>query len=74
MPSLKIGVGIVISLLGNPRPSHPYLDRPNWTIGKADGNVLVLAVITTKFRPAAETREPAPEAADTASPQGHAKC
>jgi len=43
-------VGIVISLLGNPRPWHLCLDRTNWKIGNADVNVLVLAVITTKFR------------------------
>ena len=43
-------LGIVISLLGNPRPWHLCLDRTNWKIGATDVNVLVLAVVTVKFR------------------------
>lgn len=43
-------VGVMISLLDNPRPWHLCLDRTNWRIGNTDVNVLVLAVITTKFR------------------------
>ncbi|WP_172330728.1 transposase [Mangrovicoccus sp. HB161399] len=43
-------VGLVVALIGNPRPWHLCLDRTNWKIGRADVNVLVLAVVTTRFR------------------------
>jgi hypothetical protein len=43
-------VGLVITLIGNPPAWYLCLDRTNWKIGKADVNVLVLAVVTEKFR------------------------
>lgn len=43
-------VGIVVALIGNPRPWTLCLDRTNWKVGKTDVNVLVLAVITARFR------------------------
>ena len=43
-------VGLVVALIGNPQPWYLCLDRTNWKIGKVDVNVLVLAVVTARFR------------------------
>jgi hypothetical protein len=43
-------VGLVITLIGRPGRWYLCLDRTNWKIGKTDVNVLVLAVVTEKFR------------------------
>jgi hypothetical protein len=43
-------VGLVVALIGRPKKWYLCLDRTNWKIGKADVNVLVLAVVTEKFR------------------------
>jgi hypothetical protein len=43
-------VGLVIALIGNPRSWYLCLDRTNWKIGQSDVNVLVLAVVTARFR------------------------
>jgi len=43
-------VGIVMALIGNPARWHLCLDRTNWKIGKPDVNVLVLAVVTERYR------------------------
>lgn len=43
-------VGLVIALIGRPDRWYLCLDRTNWKIGKTDVNVLVLAVVTEKFR------------------------
>lgn len=43
-------VGLVIALIGNPRPWYLCLDRTNWKIGQTDVNILVLAVVTARFR------------------------
>jgi hypothetical protein len=43
-------VGLVIALIGRPQRWHLCLDRTNWKIGKSDVNVLVLAVVTERFR------------------------
>lgn len=43
-------VGIVMALIGNPDRWYLCLDRTNWKIGQSDVNVLVLAVITERYR------------------------
>lgn len=43
-------VGLIITLIGRPKRWYLCLDRTNWKIGKSDVNVLVLAVVTEKFR------------------------
>jgi len=43
-------VGLVFALIGRPEKWYLCLDRTNWKIGKTDVNVLVLAVVTEKFR------------------------
>lgn len=43
-------VGIVVALIGNPDRWYLCLDRTNWKIGKSDVNVLVLAVVTERYR------------------------
>jgi hypothetical protein len=43
-------VGLVIPLIGNPPAWYLCLDRTNWKIDKAEVNVLVLTVVTEKFR------------------------
>ncbi len=43
-------VGIVMALIGNPDRWYLCLDRTNWKIGKSDINVLVLAVVTERYR------------------------
>ena len=43
-------VGIVMALIGNPDRWYVYLDRTNWKIGKCDVNVLMLAVVTERYR------------------------
>ncbi|WP_420380707.1 transposase [Marivita sp.] len=43
-------VGIVMALIGNPSRWYLCLDRTNWKIGKSDVNVLVLAVVTERYR------------------------
>ncbi|MFP1646773.1 IS4 family transposase [Pontitalea aquivivens] len=43
-------VGLVVALIGRPQKWYLCLDRTNWKIGKADVNILVLAVVTEKFR------------------------
>lgn len=43
-------VGIVMALIGNPDRWYLCLDRTNWKIGKSDVNVLVLAVVTERYR------------------------
>lgn len=43
-------VRLVVTLIGNPRPWYLCLDRTNWKIGRKDVNVLVLALVTTRFR------------------------
>lgn len=43
-------VGVVMALIGNPSRWYLCLDRTNWKIGKSDVNVLVLAVVTERYR------------------------
>lgn len=43
-------VGLVVALIGRPERWYLCLDRTNWKIGKRDVNVLVLAVVTARFR------------------------
>ncbi|MBK5926323.1 hypothetical protein [Rhodobaculum claviforme] len=43
-------MGLVITLIGHPPAWYLCLDRTNWKIGKAEVNVLVLAVVTEKIR------------------------
>ncbi|MGY6697793.1 MAG: hypothetical protein ACXIUW_17450 [Roseinatronobacter sp.] len=43
-------VSIVMSLIGNPDRWYLCLDRTNWKIGQANVNVLVLAVVTERYR------------------------
>ena len=43
-------VGLVIALIGRPERWYLCLDRTNWKIGKTDVNLLVLAVVTRRFR------------------------
>ena len=43
-------VGIVMALIGHPDRWYLCLDRTNWKIGKFDVNVLVLAVVTERYR------------------------
>jgi hypothetical protein len=43
-------VGIVMALIGNPDRWYLCLDRTNWKIGKSNVNVLVLAVVTERYR------------------------
>lgn len=43
-------VGIVMALIGNPDRWYLCLDRTNWKVGKSDVNVLVLAVVTERYR------------------------
>jgi len=43
-------VGIVMALIGNPDRWYLCLDRTNWKIGKSDVNILMLAVVTERYR------------------------
>lgn len=43
-------VGIVIALIGNPDRWYLCMDRTNWKIGKCDVNILMLAVVTERYR------------------------
>jgi hypothetical protein len=43
-------VGLVTALIGSPGSWYLCLDRTNWKIGQTDVNVLVLAVVTARFR------------------------
>lgn len=43
-------VGIVIALIGNPDRWYLCMDRTNWKIGKCDINILMLAVVTERYR------------------------
>ena len=43
-------VGIVIALIGNPDRWYLCIDRTNWKIGKSDVNILMLAVVTERYR------------------------
>lgn len=43
-------VGLVVALIGRPGQWYLCLDRTNWKIGRTDVNVLVLAVVTARFR------------------------
>ena len=43
-------VGIVIALIGNPDRWYLYIDRTNWKIGTSDVNILMLAVVTERYR------------------------
>lgn len=43
-------VGLVTALIGKPGSWYLCLDRTNWKIGQAHVNVLVLAVVTARFR------------------------
>ena len=43
-------VGLLTALIGNPGSWYLCLDRTNWKIGQTDVNVLVLAVVTARFR------------------------
>jgi hypothetical protein len=61
-------VGIVMALIGNPDRWHLCLDRTNWKIGKSDVNVLVLAVVTERYRvPLMDLSEPLGQQYDTAA-------
>lgn len=42
--------GVVIALIGKPPSWHLCLDRTNWKLGKTDINILVLAVVTARYR------------------------
>lgn len=43
-------VGLVTALIRSPGSWYLCLDRTNWKIGQTDVNVLVLAVVTARFR------------------------
>ena len=43
-------IGIVIALIGNPDRWYLCMDRTNWKIGKSDVNILMLAVVTERYR------------------------
>lgn len=43
-------VGIVMALIGNPDRWYLCMDRTNWKIGKSDVNILMLAVVTERYR------------------------
>jgi hypothetical protein len=43
-------VGIVIALIGNPDRWYLCMDRTNWKVGKSDINILMLAVVTERYR------------------------
>ena len=40
----------IVKLLNHARPKHPALDRTNWKPGGQDIDVLVLALVTRRFR------------------------
>ena len=42
--------GLTTSLLGFDGPKHLAIDRTNWKLGKTDINMLVLAIVTPKFK------------------------
>jgi hypothetical protein len=43
-------VGIVMALIGNPDRWYLCMDRTNWKIGKSDVKILMLAVVTERYR------------------------
>jgi len=43
-------VGIVMALIGNPDRWYLCIDRTNCKIGKSDVNILMLAVVTERYR------------------------
>jgi hypothetical protein len=43
-------VGIVLALIGNPERWYLCMDRTNWKVGKSDVNILMLAVVTERYR------------------------
>ncbi|MEJ2330864.1 MAG: IS4 family transposase [Gammaproteobacteria bacterium] len=43
-------VDLLMALIGRPKKWYLCLDRTNWKIGKSDVNVLVLAIVTERYR------------------------
>ena len=46
----SVVAGLTTRLLDFRGPKHLALDRTNWKLGKTDINILVLAVVTPKFK------------------------
>ena len=46
----SVVAGLTTSLIGFDGPKHLAIDRTNWKLGKTDINILVLAIITPKFK------------------------
>lgn len=43
-------VPLVVAVIGTPAPWTLALDRTNWTVGQGDINILMLALVTRRFR------------------------
>ena len=46
----SVVAGLTASLIGFREPKHLAIDRTNWKLGKTNINILVLAIITPKFK------------------------
>ena len=46
----SVVAGLTTRLLDFKGPKHLALDRTNWKLGRTDINILVLAVVTPKFK------------------------